>query len=232
MPASMQWGGAVVFVDSDDELEEGALSLLWDTYRSGGCDIVTGNYRTLSCDGKTLNPATSPRNHGAPWGRLYSREVWRNLEFPENLWFEDTVNALCIEGSWSELYIDAPVYRYRLNPAGITAKSSKSKRGVDHYWVTETLLAWRRRLGLPFDSELYAKVIHQFGPIAYGRAAALSNRELKTYFTCMCALVDAIPEFKTVQYKGPESWCEIEDAIRSRNYWKWRCAVLKLGAGS
>lgn len=86
-------GGWLTFVDSDDMLEPGALEILADARESSCADIVTASYSNLSEDGRTVTPLSGKRSHGAPWGRLYSREVWRGIDFPERYWFEDTVQG-------------------------------------------------------------------------------------------------------------------------------------------
>ena len=52
---------------------------------------------------------------GRPWGRLFSREVWRRLEFPEGYWFEDTVINIRISPVFKEKNLGEPVYLYREN---------------------------------------------------------------------------------------------------------------------
>lgn len=115
-------GGVLVFVDSDDQLERDAVETLAHDVMSGSCDYVTSNYRVMDADGGNLRSLGRKRSHGAPWGRAYSREVWRSLRFPEGIWFEDTVQAYCINGSWREHYVESFVYRYRKHGESITAK--------------------------------------------------------------------------------------------------------------
>lgn len=115
-------GGVLVFVDSDDQLERDAVETLAHDVMSGSCDYVTSNYRVMDADGGNLRSLGRKRSHGAPWGRACSREVWRSLRFPEGIWFEDTVQAYCINGSWREHYVESFVYRYRKHGESITAK--------------------------------------------------------------------------------------------------------------
>lgn len=70
-----------MFVNSDDKLAPGAIDGMYDHFVD--CDYITGSYSSMSADGRIITDIDSPRNHGAPWGRLFSRDVWRRLEFPE-----------------------------------------------------------------------------------------------------------------------------------------------------
>lgn len=170
-----------MFVDSDDKLAPGAIDALHDSFTD--CDYVTGSYSNMSADGRTITDIDGPRNHGAAVGRLFSREVWRRLEFPEGYWFEDTVINICISPVFKEKNLGEPVYLYWENQKGITANASRSKKGVDTLLVLECLLGWNEDLGVPFDEKMYARVVGQLGSLVWGRTAALDDCETRV-FSC------------------------------------------------
>lgn len=89
-----------MFVDSNDKLVPGAIGASYDHFID--CDYVIGSYNNTRADGRIIKDIDDPRNHGAPWGRLFSREVWRRLVFPEGYWFEDTVINICISSAFKE----------------------------------------------------------------------------------------------------------------------------------
>ena len=181
-------GEALVFVDSDDMLCEGALQSLYDEWQRSSCDFVTASYEEMSEDGKRPSPIVGTRSHGAPWARLYDREVWRGLEFPEGCWFEDTVQAFCIDRRFSESYLDKSVYLYRSNNEGITARCVSSKKGLDSFWVTEAMLDWADSLGLAYDQGMHDRLVYQLGPILYARCRALDGKEMRALFALACQL--------------------------------------------
>lgn len=218
-------GKTVTFVDSDDMLEQNALSTLWINYSCSDSDIVVANYRTMSSDGKTIDPVRVPRKHGAPWGRLYSREVWRYLEFPEGLWFEDSVGFLCIDDAWKTKYINDPIYLYRKNHHGISSTCSQYKKSIDNYWVIEVLLRWRRSLDLPFDQSVYEKILYQFGTMAISRYRALSKKELNIVFLCQSGLLNSIPEFLDMKTLQTGVWRDLEKALKTGNFLLWRLSA-------
>jgi hypothetical protein len=217
-----------VFVDSDDLLMPRAIETLCDGYDEGGCDFVTASYENLSEDGRTVTPIDGVRHHGAPWGRLYSREVWRDLEFPEGFWFEDTVQGFCIDPRWRQKYLDVPVYLYRNNSGGITATLGGSKKGLDTLWIVDELLDWAGRLGIPFDQNMYDRVIWQFGVMLWGRTPALAEAERRAMFSHACdVLEECDPDGKFRTTRGGR-WQDVERSLRERNYRLWRIAVLGL----
>ena len=222
-------GASLMFVDSDDLMLPGAIETLCNAYAEGGCDFVTASYKDLSEDGQTITPLAGERNHGAPWGRLYSREVWRDLEFPEGFWFEDTVQGFCIDSRWRERYIDVPVYLYRNNSKGITSTCAASKKGLDTLWIVDELLRWSCQLGIPFDHAMYERVILQFGPIMWGRLRALTERERISAFAYACDLLASCdPEGRYATEQGPR-WSDLERGLRTRSYALWKTAILGLG---
>lgn len=221
-------GGGVAFVDSDDLLMPGAIETLCNAYDEGGCDFVTASYENMSEDGLNVTPIEGSRHHGAPWGRLYSREVWRDLEFPEGFWFEDTVQGFCIEPRWRERYVDVPVYLYRNNSKGITSTAGHSKKGLDTLWVTEEMLEWSEQLGIPFDQGMYDRVIWQFGVMLWARTLALTETERRAMFACACeALERCDPDGRFHTTRGGR-WDDVERGLRERNYRLWRVAVMGL----
>ncbi len=219
-------GGGLVFVDSDDALKEGALEVLADAWDETGADLVTASYDYMSEDGSEVVPITEKRNHGAPWGRIYSREVWRDIDFPEDYWFEDTVQGFLINPMFSEAYVDESVYLYRRNSEGITAKCSRSKKGLDSFWIAEELLERGDALGVAYDQAIHDRLIHQLGPITWWRCAALNEEERKALFARMCELFAERASGFSCSLAG--RWADLERGLRERNYALYRTAVLGL----
>lgn len=217
-------GGCVMFVDSDDKLVPGAIDALFDRFVD--CDYVTGSYRNMSADGGVVTDIRRPRNHGAPWGRLFSREVWRQLEFPEGYWFEDTVINICISPVFKERRLSEPVYLYRENPKGITANAGKSKKGVDTLLVLECLFGWNKELGVPFDEEMYTRVVSQLGSLVWGRTAALDDYEMRCFFVCACDLIGKLTAGESFAFEGALHPRDTSTALRTSNYRLWEISIV------
>lgn len=96
-------GSYLVFVDSDDLLKSDALEKLANSISLSGADFVTASYDNMSEDGSAISPIDGRRQHGAPWARIYSRDVWRDVDFPEGYWFEDTVQGFLIDPRYSQV---------------------------------------------------------------------------------------------------------------------------------
>lgn len=219
-------GALISFVDSDDMLEPDAIEILCREYDKGGCDFVTADYRTLSADGSNLSSHKGKRNHGAPWGRIYSREVWRRIEFPEGFWFEDTVQAFCIDSVFSNRYVDRELYIYRKHGESISKKCSRQKKGLDTYWIVEEMLDWCVVLGIELGQKIFDQTIMQMGPLMLTRTAALEQEELFALFSICCSLLASFPEFEGMQTTLGGRWEDILLALRTSNYALWRLAAM------
>ncbi len=213
-------GRLLMFVDSDDRLQPGAIQLLHDVMMREGSDFSTGKLGSLSEDGSSLRVPKARRNHGGVCGRLYRREIFDRLRFPEHLWFEDTVQAYCIESRCSNAYVDEVVYERRNNPTSISHVASGSKKGADTYWVVENMLDWCDELGIELDSALYDQTIVQFGALAFERTEALDDEERRAFFVLACDLIDR-DRWKGARTSLPGKWADVEHALRTRNYKEW-----------
>lgn len=155
----------VLFLDADDELLDLDCLVHWadETH----ADITEGGYVTFGASGnlqtfrqeKCVGKDAVRQFYGYPWGKLFRAELFEQISFPEGYWFEDSIMSLllfpmCKVGATT----DALVYRYRLNPNGITAKSHCSIKIVDCFWVTARLLDDHKLLALPFDED-FARVM-------------------------------------------------------------------------
>lgn len=221
-------GSNIMFVDSDDCLAPNAIENLMNALYDSKADFVTGNYATLSENGSKLTLPKGKRNHGAPWGRIFNRAVFSRINFPDNLWFEDTLIAFCIDNRFKEYYLEKVVYEWRINSNSITHNCIKSKKGCDTYWVVENLLDWCQELNIPFDQYLYDQTLSQFGPIVRGRIASLTESEKKSFFVLACNQI-ARKEFCGFTTSLSGRWQDLEFALKTRNFalWTFVCKHIK-----
>ena len=190
---------------------------------------MTADYRDVNEGGRTLRKRAGGRRwHGAPWGRIYSRRVWADLEFPEGFWFEDTVQAYCIAPRFTEHYLDAELYRHRRHGRGITAVAPRSKRSIDTVLVVECLLGWCESLEIPKGQGLYDQTVKQFGPLALSRLQALDEDELKAAFVYSCELMASCEGFASLRTTLPGRWTDVDAALRSQDYALWKAACRSL----
>lgn len=165
------FGTYVMFVDSDDILCQGAIEGLLDTAYAHDCDMVEGGAYYL-IDGKQSimhryaaeQPIQDPNQvfHGQPWGKVYKRELFETVNFPEGYWYEDSVMAFLIFPSAKTSYVCPQMtYYYRINQAGIVKSSRGKPRAVETVYITEMLLRERQEMGYPLDGAFFSFLLLQ-----------------------------------------------------------------------
>lgn len=200
-------GTALCFVDSDDMLAQGHLQTLWDVLQNNECEYVSANYSKINSKGHISKSPEKVRVHGAPWSRMYKREVWSDIRFPEGFWFEDTLIAYCIKTRFREAYIQNYGYLRRLRDDSITATHAKSAKALDGYWVVEEMLDWCRELNISL-LKVYEQTIRQFGPLLNDRCSFLNEPERRVLFCACCNLISSTPE-----------WSDLHGTMRGRSHY-------------
>lgn len=237
---AMATGSYLAFLDSDDELMPGAVEKLMTLAQTNRADIAAGNFETVyphkvvksdvtNCVmcldsetdlGKILN--------GFAWGKVFKREFFQKVQFPEGYWFEDTMLYFLIyrlaEGhtiaSTSEV-----VYRYYKNENGITATYRQNKKCLDAYWITEKMMDETFRIGLPIDETTFRLMYNQL-IVTYWRTRMMKKEIREAIFVLSCELMQKV---FPVHQKDKDT--EIDKlllrAYQNRNFdlWNVACAL-------
>lgn len=220
-------GRYISFVDSDDVLPQGAIETLMSKAVSGDFDIVSGGYSRYDGhrDVRTIVPEEGEL-FGLVCGKVYKVSVWDNLQFPNNYWFEDTINVLVVYDRCKKCTsVKDIVYRWRKNTEGITYMSIGRPKVLDTVYVTIRLLADRRKLGLPMDSGFYENFLYQFKENTL-RVLTLNNRKLN-YANFV------ISKYLFTEYYGENRmrstmFREIEEALSEDDFKKFILACICL----
>ncbi|MDR2407450.1 MAG: glycosyltransferase [Bacteroidales bacterium] len=154
-------GALLFFVDSDDWIEKDALRLLYIKQKETDADIVLGGIRDVyeKYDSVYLYPKVTTRdnplsflfiNRGrVVWGRLYKKELFRNLILPNTNNGEDAIINVQI---FSKLKpgklqkIDFVIYNYDHNSGGITTRTVYAYKShvdsphfISRFWIENYL---------------------------------------------------------------------------------------------
>lgn len=172
-------GKYVMFVDSDDRLPQGAIEILMSKTIKGNYDIVEGGYERFDSSG-IIYKQIPQQNHfsGFAWGKVYKAEVWRDIQFPEKYWFEDTISALIINSKAKQkTIVPKVIYHWRKNNKSISFTSIGNPKIIDTIYVTLKLLEDRRKLGLITNEDFLPTITTQL-KINARRIYSLGNKEL------------------------------------------------------
>lgn len=136
-------GRYVYFLDSDDWLAAGALERLHTFAESHGCDAVQGALYYAYDDGRRLLRHVDTHDEALDrqeamaalmaqdrvknfaWGKLYRRELIKDLPFRKGAFFEDSFwQHLVIDRCRSYGIVGEPLYYYLQRPASISGAFS------------------------------------------------------------------------------------------------------------
>lgn len=139
-------GEWLVFVDADDKLLPGALSILYERQLQTGADMVLANAVKLTKEyskpflklpNETLPNAICNIKHFALWSYLIPSEIVRkhNLRFVEGLAYsEDRIFIYQLAGYCKTIaYTDLPVYVYRINPSSVCQSKDGVRKAKHHF---------------------------------------------------------------------------------------------------
>lgn len=141
-------GKYLMFVDADDAIPANYLDALMACVRGSDADMAACGFESRTEQGQLLRKC-EPRNdadwtviNGCPWGKVFRRELFAHVRFPEGLWFEDTVLPFLIYPRVKRLRTTADcAYFYRSSPGNSTRRAMKNAKSLDTVYLTEAMLA-------------------------------------------------------------------------------------------
>lgn len=162
-------GTYICFLDSDDVLHPQALELMLAAMEQNGADLVCAPLQEFSSpqpEFSVLNRVEQevlecsdfidhllPENFGricvTACGKLYRREIFRTLRYPEGKIYEDLCVYLDVLLSCKKIAIlDAPLYYYYKNPASITHSNYLAHDRFGEFQVREEYIGFFEERGL------------------------------------------------------------------------------------
>lgn len=220
-------GKYVTFIDSDDLLNENAINNLLNAAIKYNADIVQGGYNTISEKNEFLESFTgnfiiSEKDDsflkGFPWGKIFKSDIFKNIHFPEQYWFEDTICAFILFPlSKVKVRIEDIVYNYRINKRGITFTSIGKPKILDTLYITNSLLEDVSTFEYSKSNEFYTKVFQQI-KMNQNRISTIHKKDIQmAAFIIHCYFIE---HYFTSQILLSEEYRykEIEYAIKNHNY--------------
>ena len=222
----------IMFVDSDDFVEASIIEELLDEAYTTGNDIVACGYYTFvsrvdrqafvdqPIDMKVNDRDQIMNYDGFAVCKVYRRELFETVRFPEGYWFEDTLTHFILFRLCSSFsYHPNALYGYRTNEKGATRTYDRSERCVDAYWIVEYMVSESRRLGIGDEFSLYKTALRHLGTLLHER---ISSRDLDTKEAVFVLACDLARECRPVgSYRLPFMYRQLEKSLLRRDYAMW-----------
>lgn len=217
-------GEYLCFVDSDDELAEGAMEAWMTTAVRENAKLVIGSQERCLRNGtviKTLNLKSQKVTDGVlpgfAAGRIIHYSVFRNLCFPEGYWFEDSIMAqivhpMCQDATYT---ISDVCYKYFVNEAGMTSIAQGKPKSLDSLWITKRLLQERKAFQLELTQRTFTYFLSMVN-LTYHRTKYLGVEVAQAVFVVQRMLLDKYYSKYQTTTDGKKR--KIEKALRTNDF--------------
>ena len=182
----------VMFLDSDDFLEKGAIKILLTEANRFNADIVEGNFNyykkgekkpgSFHLSGEVKKPIDELM--GFPWGKVIKSDFFNRYQFPEGFWFEDTIMPFLIyPQSVCTRTVENIVYNYRVNNQGITNTLYGKEKCVDTVWVLKEIVSSGELM--KYDKGIFKEKVLKHIMLSCNRCFGLDKKVRESVFVCL-----------------------------------------------
>lgn len=228
-------GKYLMMLDGDDLLTDGSIDALMDVAVQSQSDIVEGGIarfhnslsecRLIKRRGiKLISPQKHPNFvltcYGYSWAKIYRRELWETLRYPEGYIFEDVISKFILRRKANQVaFIDYTVYGYRWNPASSSHNKNQIKK-LDSLLVFPRIVDLCKQEGTPFDDVFYLLCLNHIGLLNYTTTRPLEEKMQRSCFSEMQKQLCSIQEFRP--QKLPKMFMLLEKSILRGDFEGWK----------
>lgn len=229
-------GFYVTFVDSDDLLSFGILSESINFAINKNVDIIEFNFFQFAKDsdiGEYLYSGyiknAQKQNleitsdifkyaKGFPWGKIYKRQLFEQVRFPEGIYWEDAIiTNVIFRLAKNYLFFDRVGYLYRSNPNSISNSVVKRNLGYDQLYVIKYCYEMAKQNHLKMDNEFYKRLFLEATVFLNNRTYYLNDSDILYMFQELEKIFDfnelekiltpkEILMLKSIQDKNVKAW--------------------------
>lgn len=162
---------------------------------------------------------------GFPWGKVYKRELFDSVRFPEGYWYEDTIIHMLVYLQCGKFqYIDDILYDYRLNENSITNTVSNSinPKVIDRYWIIENIEYQYKALNLECDDVFYMLLLKHLSAYYYKDIKLLDKGYVENLFVVAKKILNRYKVSNKM--KLPFMLKQVEQAFEKNDIELWKLA--------
>ena len=184
----------LMFIDSDDYLDanfdlDGTLNKAYQLNKNVNDTILEFGFireRDNIFFGKCLPKKgyIRPSNYkGFAWGKIFPSNIFSNIKFPLNYWFEDTFIKMIVLFLNNVKCFGTPIvgYVYKDNKNSITHNYRNNKKSLDSFYIMSSLLEDAKELNIEF-SRFYSDTILWQVVCTYTRTKHLEKNIKRSIF--------------------------------------------------
>ena len=177
-------GKYLMVVDADDILLPNAIESLMNAAVSTNSDIAEGCvvrfYDSITDEmindsiGKNRiesnknNPRFVLTTYGYSVAKVYKRELWTTLRYPEGYIFEDVISKFILRRKANQVaFIEDVVYGYRMNNPNSTSHGTNKMKKLDSIWVLPKVFDLCEQEQAPRDDVFYLLSLNHIGLLNY-----------------------------------------------------------------
>lgn len=237
-------GKYIMFIDCDDTINELMVEKLLNRAYSMDADIVMGAHNLIRISNNKINsilPSIYPRYNllgyknndrimnypGFAWGKVYKRELFDDVRYPESYWYEDTVTHFLLFTKCKVFsYVEEPLYNYFWHDKNISQlqNNTRNLKVIDRYWLLIDIMKLYRDNNMPIDSRLYTLILKHVSAYYYKNIKLLDDCLVEALFIAAKELVDEYkPNEKT---KLPYVLRQVEKAFEKKDINMWKLASV------
>lgn len=194
----------IMFVDSDDYLEENTIEYFLNLAYKNGFDIVEGTYNEVNknseviCKIKRYESNNKKDLLGFPCIKIINSDLFLNVRFPNYLFEDSIMRQIIYEKANKTLIVNKCMYNYRQYNNQSLHHQKKNYRMLESLYITMSLYYDRKKMNLENTQEYYEYIL-KMGVLTYSRIRYLDIEIQKDFFIIYCDFIKK--EFKNFKTK-------------------------------
>lgn len=196
---SLSQGRYLMMVDADDVLVNGSINVLMDGAIKTNSDIAEGKLEVFyggpkdsykdcvkSVKPKIKSASKSERfiltSVGYSVCKVYKRELWENLRYPEGYIFEDVITKFILRRKANQVAVfDQVLYGYRRNNAS-TSHGTNVMKKLDSIWVFPKIIELCKQNNVKMDKTFFMLSLNHLGLLHHVTLGAVDKNIQESAF--------------------------------------------------
>lgn len=228
----------LTFLDSDDYMELDFVEKMLSNAYDSDADVCICGYNTKLADtlksvssSKLKNIIFDPMKDsdlllkldGFPWGKIYKRNIWNGIRFPERYNYEDAIiKSYVLPLSKKIMVINENLINYLVRCDSMSHLKDLNKRKnielLDQYFMQEKIIELLNRRGIEMTKGIYQNLLHELGTCLWLRTRFLDGEIVENVFSLACNL--CMKNRINCKLNFEEKY--IETSLIEHNYLMWK----------